>query len=69
MISTMRSVTMSLTALDYDQLSDLELARLVVLRDPTAIRTITRRNNQRLYRAAWSVLKNHAGAEDAVQDA
>ena len=56
-------------ALDHDRLSDIELARLVVLRDPTAIRTITRRNNQRLYRAAWSVLKNHAEAEDAVQDA
>jgi RNA polymerase sigma-70 factor (ECF subfamily) len=60
---------MGVIALDYDQLSDIELARLVVLRDQTAIRAITRRNNQRLYRAAWSVLKNHAEAEDAVQDA
>ena len=60
---------MGVIALDYDRLSDVELARLVVLRDPTAIRVITRRNNQRLYRAAWSVLKDHAEAEDAVQDA
>ena len=60
---------MGVIALDYDRLGDVDLARLVVLRDPTAIRAITRRNNQRLYRAAWSVLKNHAEAEDAVQDA
>jgi len=60
---------MGVIALDYDRLGDVDLARLVVLRDPTAIRAITRRNNQRLYRAAWSVLENHAEAEDAVQDA
>ena len=60
---------MGVIALDYDRLGDVDLARLVLLRDPTAIRTITRRNNQRLYRAAWSVLKSHAEAEDAVQDA
>jgi RNA polymerase sigma-70 factor (ECF subfamily) len=59
---------MGAIALDYDRLSDIELARLVVLRDPIAIRTITRRNNQRLYRAAWSVVKNHAEAEEVVQD-
>jgi RNA polymerase sigma-70 factor, ECF subfamily len=34
----------------------------------TAVRLITRRNNQRLYRAASSVLKNRAEAEEAVQD-
>ena len=38
-------------------------------RDPSAVRVITRRNNQRLYRAAWSVLRDRAEAEDAVQDA
>jgi RNA polymerase sigma-70 factor (ECF subfamily) len=30
---------------------------------------VTRRNNQRLYRAAWSVLRDRAEAEEAVQDA
>jgi RNA polymerase sigma-70 factor (ECF subfamily) len=55
-------------ALDYERLNDIELARLVVRRDPQAVRVITRRNNQRLYRAAWSVLKNRAEAEEAVQD-
>jgi RNA polymerase sigma-70 factor, ECF subfamily len=55
-------------ALDYEQASDAELCRLVLRRDPHAVRVITRRNNQRLYRAAWSVLKNRAEAEEAVQD-
>lgn len=55
-------------ALDYERLNDIELARLVVRRDPQAVRVITRRNNQRLYRAAWSVLRNRAEAEEAVQD-
>jgi RNA polymerase sigma-70 factor, ECF subfamily len=56
-------------ALDYEHLSDVKLARLVVQRDPYAMRVITRRNNQRLYRAAWSVLRDRAEAEDAMQDA
>ena len=55
-------------ALDYEQASDAELCRLVLRHDPHAVRVITRRNNQRLYRAAWSVLKNRAEAEEAVQD-
>jgi RNA polymerase sigma-70 factor, ECF subfamily len=56
-------------ARDYERLSDIELARFVVGRDPHAVRVITQRNNQRLYRAAWSILKDHAEAEDAVQEA
>ncbi len=55
-------------ALDYEQLSDIELAALVVRRDASAVRLVTGRNNQRLYRAAWSILKNRQEAEDAVQD-
>ena len=50
-------------------MSDVELARLVTRRDPSAVRVIIRRNNRRLYRAAWSVLRDRAEAEDAVQDA
>ena len=53
---------------DYERASDVELCRLVLRRDPHAVRLITRRNNQRLYRAAWSVLKHRAEAEEAVQD-
>lgn len=53
----------------YESLSDLDLAARADARDPQAIRLITTRNNQRLYRAAWSVLRNRADAEEAVQDA
>ena len=53
----------------YESLSDLDLAARAHARDPQAIRLITTRNNQRLYRAAWSVLRNRADAEEAVQDA
>ena len=49
-------------ALDYERASDVELCRLVVQRYPHAVRVITSRNNQRLYRAAWSVLKHRAEA-------
>jgi RNA polymerase sigma-70 factor, ECF subfamily len=50
-------------------LDDLALAGLAAARDPDAVRLITTRNNQRLFRAAWSVLKNRAEAEEAVQEA
>lgn len=52
---------------DYEALDDIELARLVSERDPHAVRLVTTRNNQLLYRTAWSILKNRADAEDAVQ--
>lgn len=55
--------------LDYSSLDDPALARLVAARDPDAVRLVTGRNNQRLFRAAWSILKNRAEAEDAVQSA
>ena len=53
--------------LDYEGLSDRDLAGLVAARDRDAVRLVTGRNNQRLFRAAWSILKNRAEAEDAVQ--
>jgi RNA polymerase sigma-70 factor (ECF subfamily) len=59
---------MASVALDYEALTDIELARRIAQRDTLAVRIVTGRNNQRLYRAAWSVLKNRADAEDAVQD-
>src|SRR5688572_1132556 len=55
--------------LDYEKLDDLELARRLGARDPYAVRLITARNNQRLFRTAWSILKSRADAEDAVQSA
>lgn len=55
--------------INYDHLSDAELARLVASRDPEAVRLVTTRNNQRLFRAAWSIVKDRHDAEDAVQSA
>ncbi len=54
---------------DYQSFSDLELAEHVASRDPGAVRLVTERNNRRLFRAAWSILKNREDAEDAVQTA
>lgn len=53
----------------YETMSDAELVRRAISREPLAIRTITTRNNQRLFRAAWSVLRHHADAEEIVQEA
>lgn len=54
---------------DYERMDDVVLAGLIAVRDPAAVRLVTTRNNQRLFRAAWSVLRNRAEAEDAVQSA
>ena len=53
---------------DYEGLTDVELVACVSRREPLAVRLMTKRNNQRLFRAAWSILKNRAEAEDAVQE-
>ena len=55
--------------LDYEAMDDVNLARLVGARDAQAVRIVTTRNNQRMFRAAWSILKHRADAEDAVQTA
>ena len=54
---------------DYEALDDMVLAGLVAVRDPVAVRLVTTRNNQRLFRAAFAILGNRAEAEDAVQSA
>jgi RNA polymerase sigma-70 factor, ECF subfamily len=54
---------------DYEAMDDVKLARLVGTRDAQAVRLVTTRNNQRMFRAAWSILKHRADAEDAVQTA
>ena len=48
---------------------DLELARLCAARDQAALRHVLTANNQRLFRAAWSILKDRGEAEEAVQAA
>jgi RNA polymerase sigma-70 factor (ECF subfamily) len=55
--------------LDYQAMDDVSLAQLITARDAQAVRFVTTRNNQRMFRAAWSILKHRADAEDAVQTA
>lgn len=55
--------------LDHQALSDAGLAARIAARDLGAVRQVTAANNQRLFRAAWSILGNRADAEDAVQSA
>ena len=63
-------MTMKLAAkADYAALGDLELVRRILARDAGAARHLIKANNQRLFRAAWSILSNRAEAEEAVQDA
>ena len=53
---------------DEATFSDTELAGRIAARDVAAVRLVTGRNNQRLFRAAWSILKDRSEAEEAVQD-
>ncbi|HET6161520.1 MAG TPA: RNA polymerase sigma factor [Dongiaceae bacterium] len=47
---------------------DAALIARALAGDATALVEIMRRNNRRLYRAAWGVLRDEQEAEDAVQD-
>ncbi|MBY0519081.1 MAG: RNA polymerase sigma factor [Sphingomonas sp.] len=58
---------MRFEAFDYAELGDADLVDLFRARDSGAVRFIAAKNNQRLFRAAWAVLKDSAEAEDAVQ--
>ena len=55
--------------LDYQTMDDMKLARRISARDAHAVRIVTTRNNQRMFRAAFSISKNRADAEDAVHTA
>lgn len=52
-----------------DTLPDAELVVRARGRDESAIRALTRRYNQRLFRIARGILRNDADAEDVVQEA
>ena len=54
---------------DLELLPDAALVAGVVVGDTDAATIIIRRNNQRLFRAAFSILANRMEAEDAVQTA
>jgi len=68
----MRAAALPNVALPNIELGDLDdrtLAARAAGRDFAAVRLITERNNRRLFRAAWAVLKDRAEAEDVVQEA
>jgi len=48
--------------------SEAALVARALARDAVALAEIMRRNNRRLYRAAWGILRDEQEAEDAVQD-
>jgi RNA polymerase sigma-70 factor (ECF subfamily) len=50
-------------------LTEIELAERCRARDREAIRAVITANNQRLFRTAWSILKDRGEAEEAVQSA
>jgi RNA polymerase sigma-70 factor (ECF subfamily) len=52
-----------------DKTPDNELVKRVAAHDHEAFGVLMKRHNQMLYRAARSILKNEAEAEDAVQEA
>jgi RNA polymerase sigma-70 factor (ECF subfamily) len=56
-------------ALDYSGMSDVELAHCCAAGDAEAVRHLVSANNQRLFRTAWSILRNRTEAEDALQSA
>lgn len=49
--------------------AELDLARRCVERDEAALREVVTSNNQLLFRAAWSILRDRGEAEEAVQSA
>jgi RNA polymerase sigma-70 factor (ECF subfamily) len=60
---------MGVTALDLTALTDDELIARCLAHDEAAVRVVTGRYNQRLYRITRSILGDGTEAEDAVQDA
>ena len=57
------------TKTDYRSLPELELARRIASREEGALTFLMQCNNQRLFRTAWSILKDRDEAEDALQGA
>lgn len=57
------------TKIDYGSLPELELARRIAARDEGALAFLMQCNNQRLFRTAWSILKDRDEAEDSLQSA
>ncbi|PTD18412.1 RNA polymerase subunit sigma-24 [Sphingomonas fennica] len=51
----------------YEDLQDTMLAARIAAHDQKAVRIVVERCNQRLFRTAWSILKDRTEAEDIVQ--
>lgn len=64
----MGNMTQALSRLD-PRIPDAELARRVADGEEAAIRLLTKRHNQTLFRTARAILRDDAEAEDAVQEA
>lgn len=62
-------MTAAARSLDDPSLPDEELASRVARGDRAAFRPLMRRHNQAMFRAARSILRDDAEAEDAVQEA
>ena len=59
--------TNRILARDYAGMAYIELAACCAGGDVEAVRHLVTANNQRLFRTAWSILKNRQEAEDVVQ--
>ena len=57
------------TAIDYEGLDEVALARLAKAGDPQAFGAVMTRYNQRLFRVARSVVRDDDEAEDVLQEA
>ena len=56
-------------ATNYALLTEAELAHRISARDEAAVNFLMTRSNRRLFRIAWSILRNREDAEDALQTA
>jgi RNA polymerase sigma-70 factor (ECF subfamily) len=54
---------------DVSAMTDEDLVLRVLEGEPRLFEHLMRRNNRRVYRAAWAILRNEAEAEDVMQDA
>lgn len=54
-------------SIDYARMADVDLASSCAAGEVGAVRHLVSTNNQRLFRAAWSILRNRHEAEDVLQ--
>ena len=69
MIDNRRTANIDSRDDDHDEVSDAQVVRRIASGDISAFELLMRRHNRRLYRLARATLRNHAEAEDALQEA